>query len=55
MTLWKSESDPTNPGQWRIVNATTGKTIVYGLSERDANDFVKRRNQQEAKREKQKA
>jgi hypothetical protein len=55
MTLWKSEPDPTNPGQWRIVNAKTGKTIVYGLSERDANDLVEQRNRKEAKREKQKA
>lgn len=50
MTTWKAEQDPHNPGHWRIVNATTGKTVVYGLSKRDAECFANRRNQQENKR-----
>jgi len=50
--MWKHKPDPKNPGQWQIVNAT-GKTVVFGLSERDASDFVARRNRQEEKRQRQ--
>lgn len=52
MTLWKATEDPHNPGHWRIINADTGKTIVYGLSKMDAEAFAERRNKQQAKRQK---
>lgn len=48
--IWKAEPDPTNPGQWRIINFNTRKTVVYGLSQRDAEDFSRRRNFQEDKK-----
>ena len=50
MTTWKPEPDPENHGHWRIVNVTTGKTVVYGLTKTDAENFVERRNYQERKR-----
>lgn len=50
MILWKPESDPQNPGHWRIVNVKTGKVVVYGLSKVDAASFANRRNHQEEKR-----
>lgn len=50
MTLWKAEPDPHNANQWRIINDTTGKTVVSGLSQADADAFVRRRNWQEARR-----
>lgn len=51
MIPWKAEPDPMNPGHWRIINSKTLKTIVYGLSERDAKGFAERRNKQQEKRE----
>ena len=52
MTLWKAEPDPTNLGHWRIINASTLKTIVYGLTKLDAEAFAERRNKEQAKRQK---
>jgi len=50
MIYWKSVPDENNPGQWKIINDSTKKTIVYGLSQRDAEAFADRRNKQQEKR-----
>lgn len=52
MTPWKYVPDPNNPGQWKIINSATLKTIVYGLTKIDADSFADRRNKQQEKREK---
>lgn len=52
--IWRSEPDTQNPGSYRIVNVSTGKTVVYGLSQQDADSFVARRHKQEAKKLKEK-
>lgn len=49
MILWKPESDPQNPGHWRIVNVKTGKVVVYGLSKAWAISLVNQRNKKHAK------
>jgi len=49
MTTWIAQPDPTNKGQWRIINSATLKTIVFGLSERDAKFYAERRNKENKK------
>jgi hypothetical protein len=34
--------DEQNPGMFKIVNAGSGKTVVYGLPKREADDFAAR-------------
>ena len=49
MTTWISTTDPQNPGQWRIVTSE-GRTIVFGLSKKDADSFVEQRNKEQKKK-----
>lgn len=34
--------DENNPGMFKIVNAGSGKTVVYGLPKNEARDFAAR-------------
>lgn len=50
--VWIAEADKANPPSWHILNSSTGRVIVYNLTEKDAKEFADRRNKQQEKREK---
>lgn len=51
--LWIAQLDNENPPSWKIINSATLKTIVLGLTARDAKEFADKRNNQEKEKSKQ--
>lgn len=47
---WIARLDPKNAPSWEVISSATRKTVVYGLSQKDAEDAADKRNKKHGKR-----